>query len=109
MKILVMPACVVLSSSAFAECTTSSTGRTVCNNGQTAAGYNPNTGNAWKAQKNQAGVTTTRTSKGGEAKTRNGKVYTGVRVARHASRQPTIRAAIENPRVRMDTRRPVPA
>ena len=73
MKILVMLACVVLSSSAFAECTTSSTGRTVCNNGQTAGGYNPNTGNAWKAQKNQTGVTTTQTSKGGEAKTRNGK------------------------------------
>jgi hypothetical protein len=72
-RILVMLACAMLSSSAFADCTTSATGRTVCSNGQTAGGYNPNTGNALKAQKNQAGVTTTQTSKGGEAKTRNGK------------------------------------
>jgi hypothetical protein len=73
MRILVLLACVMLSSSAFAECTTNARGVTVCGNGQTAGGYNPNTGNAWKAQKNQAGVTTTRTSNGGEAKTKNGK------------------------------------
>jgi hypothetical protein len=37
-----------------------------------------NTGNAWKSQKNQAGVTTTQTSKSGEARTMNGKgVYRG--------------------------------
>jgi hypothetical protein len=72
-KILVILACVALSSNAFAECTTNARGATVCNNGQAAGGYNPKTGNAWKAQKNQAGVTTTQTSKGGEAKTKNGK------------------------------------
>jgi hypothetical protein len=48
-------------------------GRTVCNNGQEAGGYNRSSGTAWKSEKNQAGVTTTQTSKGGEAKTRNGK------------------------------------
>lgn len=72
MRILIALACVMLSSSAFAECTTAR-GATACNNGQTAGGYNPNTGNAVKAQKNQAGVTTAQTSRGGEAKTRNGK------------------------------------
>ncbi|ANB72375.1 hypothetical protein [Paraburkholderia phytofirmans] len=66
-------ACIVVSSSAFANCATNARGETVCGNGQTAGGYNPNTGNAWKAQKNQNGVTTTQTSKGGEAKTKNGK------------------------------------
>jgi hypothetical protein len=69
MRVLVMLACVMLSSSAFAECTTNARGVAVCNNGQAAGGYNPNTGNAFRAQKNQAGVTTTQTSRGGEAKT----------------------------------------
>ncbi|CAE6869131.1 hypothetical protein R75461_08471 [Paraburkholderia nemoris] len=73
MRMLVMLTCVMLSSSAFANCTTNARGVTTCNNGQTAGGYNPNTGNAVKAQTNQAGVTTTQTSKGGEAKTVNGK------------------------------------
>jgi hypothetical protein len=73
MKALLILVCLTLSSNAFAECTTNARGATVCNNGETAGGYNPNTGNAVKAQKNQAGVTTTQTSKGGEAKTKNGK------------------------------------
>lgn len=62
----------------FAECATNARGMPVCNNGQTAGGYNLNTGTAWKSRKNQAGVTTTQTSKGGAAKTINGKgVYKG--------------------------------
>ena len=73
MKTLVILACAVLCSNAYAECATNARGETVCGNGQTAGGYNRNTGNAWKSQKNQAGVTTTQTSKGGEAKTMNGK------------------------------------
>lgn len=73
MKLLVMLACVALSSTAFAECGTNGRGTTACNNGQTAGGYNANTGNAWKSQKNQAGVTSTETSRGGQAKTINGK------------------------------------
>jgi hypothetical protein len=63
----------VFSSSAFAECTTNARGRTVCSNGEEAGGYNAKTGNAWKSEKNQAGVATTQTSAGGEAKTKNGK------------------------------------
>ena len=63
----------VFSSSAFAECTTNARGRTVCSNGEEAGGYNAKTGNAWKSEKNQAGVATTETSAGGEAKTKNGK------------------------------------
>jgi hypothetical protein len=78
MKVVLILACLVVYSSAFAECGTNMRGATACSNGQTAGGYNPNTGNAWKAQKNQAGVTTTQTSKGGEAKTVNGRgVYKG--------------------------------
>jgi hypothetical protein len=72
MKMLVMLLCMLFASGAFAECATNGRGVAACGNGQTAGGYNANTGNAWKAQKNQAGVTTTQTSKGGEAKTKNG-------------------------------------
>ena len=63
----------VLSSNVFAECVTDARGHTVCSNGQKAGGYNAKTGTAWKSEKNQAGVTTTETSRGGEAKTKNGK------------------------------------
>jgi hypothetical protein len=67
----------VFSSNVFAECVTNARGRTVCSNGQNAGGYNARTGNAWKSEKNEAGVTTTQTSAGGTAKTKNGKgVYT---------------------------------
>lgn len=72
-KTLAILLCALISANASAECSTTATGRTVCNNGEAAGGYNSNTGNAWTAQKNQNGVTTTQTSKGGEAKTKNGK------------------------------------
>lgn len=73
MRIFVILVCVAFSSSVFAECTSNARGVTACNSGETAGGYNPNTRNAWKAQKNQAGVTTTQTSNGGDTKTKNGK------------------------------------
>jgi hypothetical protein len=73
MKVLFMVLGIALSSSVFAECVTNARGMTECNNGQAAGGYNPNTGNAWKSQRNANGVATTTTSKGGEAKTKNGK------------------------------------
>ena len=41
-------------------------------NGNSAAAYNPRTGNAAVAEKNQNGVTTTQTTRGGESKTKNG-------------------------------------
>jgi len=63
----------VFSSNVFAECVTNARGRTVCSNGEKAGGYNARTGTAWKSEKNEAGVTTTETGKGGEAKTKNGK------------------------------------
>jgi hypothetical protein len=72
-KILVLLASVFICTNSFANCATTVTGRTVCNNGETAGGYNRNSGTAWKSEKNQSGVTTTQTSKGGEAKTKNGK------------------------------------
>ena len=73
MKTLVLLACLMASSSVFAECATNSRGQTVCGNGQSAGGYNRNTGTGWTSQTNQNGVHTTQTSRGGEAKTMNGK------------------------------------
>jgi hypothetical protein len=63
----------IVSSSAFATCYTNQYGRVECNNGSSAGGYNPNTGNAWHSQTNQNGVRTTQTNHGGYAKTKNGK------------------------------------
>ena len=60
------------SSSVYAACYTNSWGHVVCGNGQAAGGYN-DTGTAWKSERNQYGVATTQTSRGGEAKTKNGK------------------------------------
>lgn len=73
MKTLVIVACLLAASHAFAECATNSRGETACGNGQTAGGYNRNTGTAWTSQTNQNGVHTTQTNRGGEAKTMNGK------------------------------------
>ena len=68
----------LFSPSAFANCVTNERGRVVCGNGDTAAGYNSRTGTAWKSTRNQNGVATTQTSRGGTAKTKNGKgVYQG--------------------------------
>ena len=52
---------------------TKPSGRVVCSSGEEAGGYNAKTGNAWKSEKNQAGVATRQTSGGGKAKTKNGK------------------------------------
>jgi hypothetical protein len=73
MKVLLMMTCMFLASSLFAQdCVKNARGKTVCGNGQTAAAVNPNRGKAAVAQKNQNGVTTTQTSSGGNAKTKNG-------------------------------------
>ncbi len=63
----------VFASSARANCVTNERGRVVCSNGEDAGGYNSRTGTAWKSTKNQNGVATTQTSRGGTAKTKNGK------------------------------------
>ena len=74
MKVLLMMACMLLAWGLFADdCVKNARGKTVCSNGQTAAAVNPNTGKAATAQKNQNGVTTTQTSSGRKAKTKNGK------------------------------------
>jgi hypothetical protein len=56
-----------------ADCVTNQYGKVICANGQKAVKVNPNTGTAATAQKNANGVTTTNSSKGGTAKTKNGK------------------------------------
>jgi hypothetical protein len=61
----------VFSSGASAQGYANARGR--YGNGEEAGGYNAKTGNSWNAQKNQNGVTTTQTSAGGEAKTKNGR------------------------------------
>ena len=73
MKTLMIVVCLMVTSNAFAECATNSRGESVCGNGQTAGGYNKNTGTAWTSQINQNGVHTTQNNRGGEAKTMNGK------------------------------------
>ncbi len=79
MKISWMMACVLLSASVCqADCVKNARGKTVCSDGQSAAAYNPNTGNGATANKNSNGVTTTQTTNGGKSKSRNGKgVATG--------------------------------
>ncbi len=73
MKVLLTMACMCLATGLFAQdCVKNLRGQTVCGNGRTTAAVNPNTGNAAVAHKNQNGVTTTRTSNGGEAKSKNG-------------------------------------
>ncbi len=73
MKALLMMTCMFLASGLFAEdCVKNARGETVCGNGQSAAAVNPNTGKAAAAHKNQNGVTTTQTTTGGRAKTKNG-------------------------------------
>jgi len=72
-KVLLIMGCMFFTSGLFAQdCYKHLRGQTVCSNGQTAADANPNTDNAAVAHKNQNGVTTTQTSNGGEAKTKDG-------------------------------------
>jgi len=62
-KFFIIMACMALSASAFSA--------------NQASGSNPNTGQSWSSEQNSSGVTTTQSSRGGEAKTKNGKgVYT---------------------------------
>jgi len=63
----------LFASNTHANCVTNMRGRVVCSDGEEAGGYNAKTGTAWKSERNQNGVATTQTSRGGEAKTKNGK------------------------------------
>jgi hypothetical protein len=72
-SLLIVLALMVSSPSAFGNCVTNQFGRVVCGNGSEAGGYNSRTGTAWKSERNQNGVATTQTSRGGMAKTKNGK------------------------------------
>jgi hypothetical protein len=68
MRILIMSACMFLSSSAFADgCVTNLRGKTVCANGEQAVAVNPNTGTVTTAQHNANGVTTAQSSNGTKA------------------------------------------
>jgi hypothetical protein len=75
MKLFVMTAVMFFALGVLAQdnCVKNARGETVCSNGQTAAAVNPHTDNGAVAQKNSNGVTTTQTTKGGKAKTKNGK------------------------------------
>jgi hypothetical protein len=73
MKPLLMMVGMFLASGLLAQdCVTNLRGQKVCKNDNTAVAVNPNTGNAAVAHKNSNGVTTTQTSYGGEAKSKNG-------------------------------------
>jgi hypothetical protein len=54
------------------DCVKKARGETVCGNGRSAAAVHPNTGRGTAAHKNSNGVTTTQTTNGGKAKTKNG-------------------------------------
>lgn len=73
-KITLLAGCFLLSTSVFADadCVRTATGKVVCGNGENAGSYNPNTGTAKKTETNDLGVKTTETSRGGQAKTKNG-------------------------------------
>ncbi|MGC2765545.1 MAG: hypothetical protein WB607_08560 [Candidatus Acidiferrum sp.] len=73
MRVLLMMVCIFFASSLFGQdCVKNARGETVCGNGRTAAAVNPNTGRGAAAHKNSNGVTTTQTTSGGKAKTKNG-------------------------------------
>ena len=73
MKVLLMMGFLLLASGMSAQdCVKNARGETVCGNGRTAAAVNPNTGKGAAAHKNSNGVTTTQTTSGGKAKTKNG-------------------------------------
>ena len=94
MKAVLMMVCVLFASGALAaDCVTNSNGKAVCSNGDKAAVVNKNTGtvksaertsggtattvqgrngNAAASKTDQNGVTTTKTTGGGEVKSRNG-------------------------------------
>lgn len=71
-KMILLAACLLFSSITSADCVKSATGKLVCGNGENAGSYNPNTGKTRKTETNDAGVKTTQTNRGGEAKTKNG-------------------------------------
>ena len=75
MKVLLMVACMFVALGSFAQdCVTNVRGQKVCSNGQTNAAVNPRTGTAAVTEENQRnGVTTTETTRGGKAKTKNGR------------------------------------
>jgi hypothetical protein len=80
MKILLMAlVAIAFSASVHAgSCVRNARGKTVCADDGHAVGYNPRTGTAFKAEPNDNGVTSTQSSRGGEAKSVNGKgVYNG--------------------------------
>ena len=70
---LIVLTLILSSSSVHAACYTNALGHVVCGNGESEGGYNRRTGTAWRSERNQYGVATTQTSRGGEAKTKNGK------------------------------------
>ena len=94
MKAALMMACMLFASSALAaDCVTNSNGKTVCSNGDKAVVVNKNTGTVKSAERSSGGtattvqgrngkaavsqtdrngVTTTKTTGGGEVKSKNG-------------------------------------
>jgi hypothetical protein len=75
-KIFAIVGCMIICSSAFADCRTVNK-KVVCNSADGAAGYNSRTGKAWKAEENDAGIKTIQSSRGGKVKTKNGRaIYT---------------------------------
>src|SRR5580704_2688369 len=82
MKVLLAMMCMFIASSLSAQdCLKNARGETVCGNGRSAAAVNPNTGRGAAAHKNSNGVTTTQTTSGGKAKTKNGTARPALRAS----------------------------
>lgn len=96
MKTLIILACVMLSANAFAECAKNARGETVCGNGQSAGGYNQNTGKAWTSQTNQNGVRTTQTNRGARRRRRTAKASFKAQVGPTATGLRTVTDAIDD-------------
>jgi hypothetical protein len=73
MKAILLVVLISLSAGASATCYTNRYGKVVCENNGSATAVNTNRGTSATATTNSNGVTTTQGSRGGEAKTRNGK------------------------------------
>jgi hypothetical protein len=73
MKAILLVVLMLFSAGASATCYTNRYGKVVCENNGSATAVNTTRGTSATATKNSNGVTTTQGSRGGEAKTRNGK------------------------------------
>jgi hypothetical protein len=92
--ILIILTLTMLSTSAYAECYQNSYGRTECNNGEQAGGYNSNTGNAWKSEKTKMESLQRTPAEVGKPRPKMGRAYIRAPMVRIVTKQRTATAVI---------------